>query len=74
MAAIISTVLCLIAEVFQVLDIQIIKGVNGAVTRVCGSEQGVRPLVEIHVIQEVLGMPSIFPIALGLSKNKANLH
>lgn len=37
-----------------------------------GNEQGVEPLVEIHVIQEVLGMPSIFPIALGLSKNKAN--
>ena len=29
--------------------------------------------IEIHVIQEVLGMPSIFFIGLGLSKNKANL-
>ena len=37
-----------------------------------GNEQGVELLVEIRVIQEVLGMPSIFPIRLGLSKNKAN--
>ena len=40
---------------------------------ITGNEQGVELLVEIHVIQEVLGMPSIFFIGLGLSKNKANL-
>ena len=34
---------------------------------------GVELRIEIHVIQEVLGMPSIFFIGLGLSKNKANL-
>lgn len=59
--AIIDVVLFLIAEVFQVLDIQIVKGVRRTVTWLAEAERAVES-IEIHVIQEALACLRFFPL------------
>lgn len=59
MDAIIDSVLFLTAEVFQVLDIQIVKDVGRTVTWLAESGQGVES-IEIHVIQEALACLDFF--------------
>lgn len=60
-----------IAEVFQLLNIQISKGILRTKTWLTETNTGVKLLRQIHVIKEMLEHLHLSP-GFSLSKNKAN--